>query len=225
MSESLELKTELDVWKHLYTQGSVSDAARKRIWRLFNELFPEGHKFSLRETARFCADQLEQGKVSTDLYEVNVLRIHPDALRFLAQYGLDYSPYDWKDAAPQEWELQPESQRCIENSFLFLQRTRLKTGNTLCMVEGITLSPCVPCMDHMWIARDVTSTTAIDWSIYAVSKWTRYLGFPLTLNEYNECCRLITPDRFAGHLLFENIYFPIVQKRLEEIAMNRLAAH
>lgn len=221
MTQSFAFTTELEVWEYLYASGDASRQERRSIWKHFNSMFPEGHSYSLRDHANHYADKLDRGKVGAKQHEAYLTGFHPDALRFLARHGRDYKPSDWKHRTPQESELQPQSEQCLINSVLLAKLMEQRPDIKPLIVEGLSVGPRVPPIDHVWLTKSLTSTLATDWTLYAVSKWTRYLGFPLTQEECDRCYRLITPSGTTAHLLFDLEYFPIVRETLEEIAANR----
>jgi hypothetical protein len=121
--------------------------------------------------------------------------IHPAALELFLKYGVDYAPYEWT-TVPYD----PKPSRCFENAWVL---ARIAMGNNrtwsaipipILYVEGLAYGSVVRPMLHAWNTQAFDSCTAIDWTHYSVCQWSRYLGIPLTLDEYFSVCRLKNLD-------------------------------
>ena len=89
-------------------------------------------------------------------------------------------------------------------------------------VEGVAFGPIsrMP-MLHAWNAFGLRRRTAIDWTFYAGSRWMRYIGIPLTVEE-NMKLRRLTPLGTSVHLIFHKKYFtPKAKARLIQILEQR----
>lgn len=106
--------------------------------------------------------------------------VHPEAFEILLTYGRDYTPHLWGKAP---LNLKPD--RCYENSWVIAQ-----VHKQLIYVEGIVAGAVIKPMLHAWNAVGLEGRAAMDFTQYTVSRWSRYLGIPFSIEEHEELCRL-----------------------------------
>jgi hypothetical protein len=205
-------------WKHLYEQGERSARRRRQYNREFREMFPKGHKESIREVVGMCKAAAKAGEFEDNLRCEYLRGVHPDAFDILAKYGTDYTPRLFKKPAPFG---EPAVGECYMNSLKLMVRCnrildrhpRIKKRTRFVYVEGIAVGPIVNPMAHGWCARGLNGRKAIDWTLYATSKWTRYLGIPFTLDELTELAKLTG----RGNIFEKRCLNRKAKKRLIEI--------
>lgn len=138
--------------------------------------------------------------------------VHPDAMDVLLKYGKDYSPVYWRTPPPE-----PKPRSCFLNAWILSN----SNNYSYVYVEGIAMGPVVPPMLHAWNTMRLRSTRAVDWTHYPITRWSRYLGIPLTKEEYAKLSRS-SPLKGGIQLLFHKDHFTEkVRDTLIEILENR----
>lgn len=188
-------KTQKQHWEYL--QSKKSSHFRGSLTRRFNVIFPRGHRTSIRPIVRAYARYICKGKTFPENSIHKLMGdIHPEAFEILLTYGKDYIPHLWGKAPP---SLRPD--RCYANSWVLAQ-----VHEQLIYVEGIVVGVVIKPMLHAWNAVGLEGRAAMDFTQYSVSRWSRYLGIPFSLEEHAELCRLNgLPDSMAP--LFHKRYF------------------
>lgn len=215
-------RSEREAWQLIHAKTKRGSAYRRRNHEQFATFFPEGHRTSLREIVTYAAEVLEGGLnfVGTRAYLLD--QVHPRALRLIEKHGKDYWPLTWRGTEIHTDTVQPQPRSCAADAIhlarLFNRTTPGRTHITY--VEGITFGPDVPIMLHAWNARGWGGKCR-DWSHYSVSHWSRYIGIPFTLTEWEELRMLIAPQENACPLLFADTHFPLIEGRVVEILEKR----
>lgn len=198
-------KTQRAEWKYLHSTESAP--LRRVLTRQFNKMFPQKHETSIRP---FVREVVRRIKEEPALLERNFFKlmggIHPEAMEIILKYGKDYAPYIWQKTLPE-----PKRGWCFDNAWILVEtdknrRKREKRKEPLVYVEGIAFGLRVKPMLHAWNALGLDGEIAYDWSIYAISHWTRYLGIPFTAEEHKKLHSL-TPLGKKVHLIFHKKYF------------------
>ncbi len=229
-TESKPFKDEREAWD--VTWGPDGGKVRSEFTRWFRDIFPNGHRDSIRrlvasmcdEKTRqtFCAH--EKGRWLKDM--------HPEAFAFLEQYGIDYRPFAFR-TYPDFGIGEPISRQCFRNSFLLmckmnlklldndpLARTYMQARGPMVYVEGMTAGALCAPMLHAWNALG-NSRIAIDWTHSSSARWDRYIGFPVTFEEHNEAMRILSPDKSVRYPLFDKYTFGKLKDYLYTLARSR----
>lgn len=174
----------------------------------------------LRNCIAMCSQYAEGGPIPDGYYDA-LNGIHPRALRLIAQHGVEFCPLPPSHHPGGE----PIPRACYGNAWfqmhLFNQEMR-KEGKTsrLTYVEGVALGSRSEPVLHAWNTLGTNGTHAFDWSWYAVTGWTYYIGIPLTEHQHARLRTLAYPDS-GFHLLFKTEVFPKIQTQLEAILQRR----
>lgn len=177
------LKNERARWRYLHADTKVAASRRVQLDKLFLELFPQGHETSVR----FFVGEPADGERDFDPPYEGFRHIHPRAFPILANYGLDYVPAETPAVMYEERAFQPRQGRCSENACVFMaeyNRCRQADDAALSYVEGILVGSNIYPMLHAWNELPGEKRVALDWTLYASSKWSRYFGVPFTQEEY-----------------------------------------
>lgn len=138
--------------------------------------------------------------------------VHPDAFEILLAYGEDYAPHLWEKAPP---NLRPD--RCYANSLVFAH-----VHKELIYVEGIVVGAVIKPMLHAWNAVGLKGRAAMDFTQYSVSRWSRYLGIPFSLDEHKELCRLNgLPNNQSASLFHKQFFTAQTKARMISILEKR----
>lgn len=220
-------ESELEAWDMI--AGPKNRLFRRKLHRDFRRMFHnKGHEASIRDFVECCSSRKEQRRLRSHERAQFLLDIHYRAFDLIAEHGLDYRPYIWRSRPP--WG-EPTPTACFYNAYWLAevnryQREQLKQEGKIrerplmVYVEGIALGVLVMPMLHAWNAWGLEGTIAYDWTFYSGTKWTRYLGIPLTLEEYKKAtglCRV----RPKIHLLMKKKHFPKVESYLEDLLAAR----
>ncbi len=118
--------------------------------------------------------------------------IHPRAYIFIAEHGRNYAPIILSKP-PSLGE--PQWAHCFHNA-LYLMRVYNQHPHPrpIVYVEGFTLGSAVDPMIHAWNAYGLEGRRALDWTLYASCRWSRYIGVPFTQEEYERI-----RDKMAPH--------------------------
>jgi hypothetical protein len=161
---------------------------RDLLSRRFGKKFPHWHETSLREFVETVKTRRANGEQFIGAMKL-LNDIHPAALDLLLRYGRDYVPYEWSTFPPE-----PQPRQCFGNTWIL---AHLATEDPVAWsidplprlyVEGIAYASVGRPMLHAWNTHSVDSHVAIDWTNYCLSRWSRYLGIPLSLQETLELC-------------------------------------
>lgn len=214
------LGTERDIWATI--RGGNKRSLRKQYWRDFRTLFPLGHSESIRDLVGFMGSRIGQKKIARN-DDLRYLRdVHPRAFQLLEKYGQDYRPKFWHRPPP----IEPEKGKCFKNAWVLMSvaETRRNNGRKNALqavyVEGVTLGLCLP-MLHAWNARSIDRGTAVDWTLYALCPWNRYLGIPLTSEEHKIAMRCMFPHEPAIGPMLHQKNFVRVESYLQEVCSQR----
>lgn len=174
---------------------------------------------SIKKCARMCAEYAMQGGIP-DGYFDGLNHVHPHALLMLSKYGVEYKPFLFEKMP---WE-EPKPRACFENSalqqYIFNRMSRKQTiGDRMNYVEGIALGWRTEPVLHAWNTLvGHKQELAIDWTWYAVSGWTFYLGLPITQHQHARLRKLAYPEG-GFHLLLSREVFPRIEDELEKIML------
>ena len=120
---------------------------------------------------------------------------------------------------------EPRAGWCYENSLYMMESSYDDSDESkrFVYVEGVTMGATVRPMIHAWNSysdRGRGRNIAIDWTLFAVVKWNRYFGIPLTRDEYNRTMKCIDKDCCAS-LILTRKNFPLVKDYLIEVLKKR----
>ena len=211
-------------WNELY-ESKDSKRKRRECHQAFRHLFPQGHQESLRDLVLEFGQQARNGGFKSDGFFGYLNDVHPDAFDILVEYGQDYTPLAFRK--PPVWG-EPEVGKCYRNAWELTlglnmhldKHPRVKNRARYVYVEGIAMGPVVYPMAHAWVARGYGGMEALDWTLYATTKWVRYLGIPFMENEFIELANLTNRGN-----VFEKRYFKArAKKRLVEMLEARRAS-
>jgi len=202
--------SERDMWR-LYRENTKEE---QRLCVQFRSLFPRGHRTTLRPLVAALGARVSKDVPGCRFGGGIVLAdMHPRAYAFLVRHGRDY--------VPRRWEMVPEAQpmfgACYGNAWALMCNT------DTAYVEGVAVGALVRPMLHAWNAATLDSRRAVDWTHYAGSHWTRYLGCAFTKSEYDE---LLAATSHAGATiigLFHARYFADIEGLMERIIARRSA--
>jgi hypothetical protein len=222
------VKTNAENWESLYAPDPLAYALRARTHRQFNELFDKGHRTSIREFAAEGSQLLLSGAHLKRTPAYLVTQIHPAALDLIATQGTDYRPFGWhklrgKDC-PSQWKLQPQYRHCYSDADLFMRLRNeppVRRGECWVYVEGVTLGVYTPPMLHAWNAKQLTCSKAIDWNMYSVSRWNRYLGIPFLAEEHEMLMQKLGLRRGIVAPIFHRKHFPKIEQAVQDILASR----
>jgi len=172
------LRNERARWRYLRADTKAAAARRHLLDSTFAGLFPHG----LTESVRFLAEHRDFAPPYEGLEHV-----HPRAFPLLAAYGLDYTPMETPVVMYEERGFQPTQGRCSENACVFMvagNSYREVDEPAISYVEGIVIGANIYPMLHAWNGLSTNRVAAIDWTLYATSRWSRYFGVPFTQEEY-----------------------------------------
>lgn len=230
-------QTERKMWNRFFGSGRRR-ASRRRVMRIKTErMFPKGVSVKdtlLREVKSFFGN----GHECTDNTGSEYLRnVHPRTWRYLELYGIDYKPCTWPSPPPMG---EPQRKQCFLNAMVLAYRhndvkpprprkprTKTKRRNgrrVLYNVQGIAVGPLVWPMLHGWNAWGQTRTIAIDWTFYAVNRWTRYVGIPLTYEETVEISQVKDKKAHLISIFSKDSFNLKVRLKLTEIMLRRKRA-
>jgi len=217
-------ESELEAWETIHGPSEEAKQVRRDTRRAFRDLFPNGHNESVRGFVGAVAEQAEKGAdLKKAISTAHLAQVHPRALRLIADHGIDYRPFSWRKFRPETKEVQPRSRGCFLNAHYMMRISREARAPRWqwVYVEGIALGPLVFPMLHAWNAVGVGGSVARDWTFYSGTRWTRYLGIPLTAEEHEKCRHLAHPRKPMFHLLLDKPHFPKVESYLKELLAER----
>ncbi len=232
MTESVKLfESEQEAWEVAW--GTDGASFRSLCERRFREMFEHGHRTSLRAFVSSCTE-LEHDADLMQSEKAQYLRdVHPDAFVFLAAHGIDYRPYAWKKWP--DFGLEgPENAECFKNSWRLMYTFHsafqdpdiratpgvMRRAPAL-YVEGICMGAVTSPMLHAWNALGHSKPIAFDWTHAAAARWDRYLGFPVSHDEYETAMNIASPGQARYISLFCRTTFPKVRAYLESLAITR----
>jgi hypothetical protein len=171
----------------------------------------------IKNCVGYCGQEVQKGAIPIEFFG-GLQEIHPRALLLLAEHGVEFKPFLWERMDLEE----PRPRCCFGNSFFrqyVFNRIAREQKDTLRMsyVEGVALGARSNPVLHAWNAL---GDTAIDWTWYAVTGWSTYLGLPLTERQYQKARRLAYPDG-SFHLLLKTDVYPLVEEYLTKIMKRR----
>lgn len=237
LNQPKALKTERAMWNRFYGSGHRR-ARRRRVMRIKAEkMFPRGVSVKdtlLRDVYHFFGN----GHECTDNTRSEYLKnVHPRTWRYLELYGIEYKPCTWPSPPPMG---EPLRKQCFLNAMVLTykhnnvaapkgRRPRTKTHRArgrqrLHNVQGIAVGPLVWPMLHGWNAWGSGKGIAIDWTFYAVNKWTRYVGIPLTYEETIEISRLKGHKTHLISIFSKDSFTLDVRLKLTQIMLRRKRA-
>lgn len=216
-------KNERAAWRALHGGNKASSTRRERARKDFARIFTRGQKTDIRGYVQDFVRIAEASEPFPASFR-DLGRIHPRALRLLAEFGSNQSAFSWERSDPYNNTRQPVPKGCFLNACIFLNGARdTGSGKTpLVYVEGIAFGPLIEPMLHAWNANGVTGRIAYDWTLYARARFTRYIGIPFTEDEYWEALRRIStvsPD--ALMILFSQENFPHIENYIRSILAKR----
>lgn len=231
------LQTERGMWNHFFGSGRRR-ATRRRVIRIKTEkMFTKGVSVKdilLRDVRKFFGN----GNECVDNTRSEYLKdVHPRTWRYLELYGVDYKPCTWPNPPPMG---EPIRKQCFLNAMTLTYRynnieppvgrkprTKAKRRGgrvKLHNVQGVAVGPLVWPMLHGWNAWGDRRTIAIDWTFYAVNKWTRYVGIPLTYEETVEISQVKDRKAHLISIFHKNSFNLKVRLKLTEIMLRRKRA-
>ena len=175
-----------------------------RINRVFEHFFPDGHRTSLREFIAFYLGQDARGR--DESWFEYLTDITDEALYFLLDYGTDYVPMIW----PTQPMCEPIHAECFNNAVCCMGsvgEVLFPHNSPHIYVEGLAFGGAIPPMVHAWNTFSLDDDTAVDWTHYAVCTWTRYIGVPITLTEYQSIADKLFSSHDRQFSLFHREYF------------------
>ena len=211
--------TEQEAWSEFYGNSYECFRARKKAGLAVKNLFPKDGSL------RLFIDELYRNYVlQNKVFIQKGLRylndVHPKAWELILKYGKDYHPRSFKFTKPHKSRLQPVKSKCHANSYKKMCIcNRISKTTLVTYVEGFAAGARVVPMLHAWNGEGV-SDTAIDWTFYATTVWTRYFGISFTHDEYN----FITSNsngESSVHFLFDKAHFENVESKILEILESR----
>lgn len=215
-------------WNAIRGTNQRCVSKRRSLDKHFSIFFPKGlDEGELMHTlvTMFSVHVAEGGIFHPTSHARWLEQIHPDVFRLLARHGTFYKPVRL-DSPP---KTEPEPGKCFHNArklvFSRDKHTRKRKGQRmlrpLLYVEGVAFGPIAAPMHHAWNTTRIESRKAIDWTFYATSPWVRYLGIPLTAEEYREL-RTVSPPRRKNFPIFQKGAFNLkVRVKLLEIISRR----
>lgn len=225
-----KLERERDWWNYLHGQGRRHALRRKAFTKKFDQLFKK--MGMMRALMRWAAAHKAQGNIFHLLSRWTALEeMHPDSFRFLQRWGTEYKSHKWHK--PPAWG-EPKPKGCYRNARVLMRssaKSHKKRPNSshskvkIAYVEGVACGPLVDPMQHAWNAIGVEGKKAFDWTFYAANHITRYIGIPLSKEEYESICQLISPKVVGINLFNKKIFGRIqVRVRLMQIILDRKKA-
>lgn len=200
---------ESEVWRAFFgkrTLGHFSKRKKKAqsgAIELHRKMFhPEsGIQDCIPQLLLHWADLIDSGDlVKESLPFGRISQFHPDALRFLAEFGSLQDPFVFVTKP----SLEPMPGRCFENAHFYV-RTHSRAGVPMLYSEGVVLGAATNPMLHAWNTEPKEIGVAIDWTLYASSRWNKYFGISITLEEHIEANSIIFPDGQSYGLIFDRI--------------------
>lgn len=177
----------------------------------FRTMFPHGHRTSLRPFVRKLAQLVRLGDTVPWHGEPILADMHPRAYAFLARHGKSYTPKKWEYAP----ETEPMEGACYGNAWNVMRTC------DAAYVEGIVAGVLARPMLHAWNAKDTRSAGAMDWSHYAGTHWSRYLGIAFTSDEYETLRHLAAHKGRLIIGLFHVDYFADLEPHMRGIVLSR----
>ncbi len=225
------------MWNRFFGSGHRR-AIRRRVMRLKTErMFPKGVSVKetlLNDVRRFFGNGYECRDNTRSEYLKDV---HSSTWRYLDLYGIEYKPCSWPSPPPMG---EPLRKQCFLNAMVLTykhnniaapkgRKPRTKTNRArgrrrLHNVQGIAVGPLVWPMLHGWNAWGSGQGIAIDWTFYAVNKWTRYVGIPLTYEETVEISQLKGHKTHLISIFSDDSFTLDVRLKLTEIMLRRKRA-
>lgn len=226
-----EFANEREAWEIVWGQGGIE--LREKYQRIFRNLHPEGHRDSIRNFVRSCSTLRDNPVLREHPSVAKLLKTHPRAFIFLADHGTDYRPFAWKKM-PEFGLGDPLTGECFGNSWRLMAAYNKSRSNAAAKnypkwlargravyVEGICAGSAASPMLHAWNAFESTSKIAFDWTHAAASRWSRYLGFPVSEFEYEAISQLVHGDIKKFVSIFDDSMFEIVEPLLLSIVEKR----
>jgi len=112
-------------------------------------------------------------------------------------------------------DAQPTFGACYGNAWALMRNT------DVAYVEGIAVGALVRPMLHAWNCATLDSCRAVDWSHYAGSHWTRYIGVAFTRSEYDELLAATSHGGATIIGLFHVRYFGDIEELMGRIITRR----
>lgn len=226
------IKTERDEWNYLNGNGRRHAVRRRVLYKRFNKMFHE-KGMSMQKLVGWAAATVGNGRsFHPKSRGASLAELHPDAFGFLSRFGTEYKKSHRWESPPSFGE--PLRKGCYKNAARLMYGTenyRKKYKNislasakrAFVYVEGIAHGPLVHPMQHGWNAVGVRGKTAYDWTFYAVNHYTKYIGVPLSVDEFKKLCACISP-KCMRLTLFHPKIFPRIKLRLVQIIQARKRA-
>ncbi len=226
-----KLESQKDLWCWLYGPENKPGLQpysenRKKINKAYRRLSSVfGSEVKMRQFLYFLAHRLESGEPFPDhfLFSEGLLDdITPDAIRFIARYGIFQRVLRWRSVSTE-----PAIRKCYLNARVLMlasnrnRKRRLATKKEIVerrkkpmlYVEGITFGVGHKPMLHAWNSFKKKEGLALDWTFYAFSPWGFYFGIPFDDFEYRKIERVIDPTGKTRVSIFrKNRFTPAVRQ-------------
>ena len=220
-----DFRFESEVWRAFFGKRYAREfSKRKRRLQIkaqsdHDYLFhPEmGVHLILSEQLRYWAEQIEGGlhKWNNEDKFGCLPQFHPDAMRFLAEYGTLQEPYIFKERPHTE----PTPGDCCGNSYLYMHcaaRNEIHLDYSEGLAAGATIRP----MLHAWNTLP-EKNLAFDSTFYTSSRWAKYFGITLNLKEHAEANRCIHDDDSYSLLFTKRRWNGKLESYLKELLGHR----
>ncbi|MDB5224609.1 MAG: hypothetical protein JWO43_231 [Candidatus Adlerbacteria bacterium] len=205
-----------DVWIGIREDKKTEGICEHR----FREIFPHGHRQSLRPFLIACQDRLHRGKALPPYWKSSpvLTEMHPRAYELLIRYGRNYTPMKWERPP----EIEPEFGQCYGNSFGLMGGLHHAGYPRTVYVEGVVFGAISYPMLHAWNAlKGRKDRVAVDFTHYPTAHLARYIGIPLTQAEYARLlANTIRKDNWTIGLLHRR-HFPAIENELYRIVRAR----
>lgn len=223
--EKFYLATEKQIWDHLHDPATEPSVRQERAGRFEIEFFrvisrlPPGRNLEAR-TRKLLAlhpdgsyyipwTPRSQRRAYVEFWD-----IHPRAIPFIEKYGVWQKPHVWEKPLAigyPENDGEPGHNDCYHNARLFMLVMNMVNGKNSAFgeigySEGITLGTCAVAMLHGWNWNSRKPGIAIDWSQYATSVYSAYLGIAFTAREYKELMKIIHGPNHSGSIFHKNYF-------------------
>ena len=223
-----DFSREREVWRAFFGKRNarhfsrLKKKAQKEADVIARQLFhPEsGAHLNFPEFLQHWADMLERGENFEGTSFKWISQFHPNALRFLAEFGTLQHPLVFTERP----RIEPMPGDCCENAYLNMHRHKIG-GPKLSYTEGLVMGAGTNPMLHAWNVPVDDHTTAIDWTFYTSARWSKYFGIVLTANEHAEVNTLLFDNGHYSLLLDKDRWTPKLESFLRELLSDRKSSN
>jgi len=207
---------ELRLWKEFYGDGPMCRQHRVSVRKCFTDMFPGGHSESIKQNFTDFLELVQSGKTLERPLHI-LSGIHPRPWDLILQHGRDYVPSKNAHKVYAHEVRQPAQTYCFLNSYELMKTIRLnKPTARITYVEGFVYGPMIPPMLHAWNGAGF-SKNSVDWTLYSVTRWSRYFGIPFTYEEYQHLIEVANPESPSVMMLFRADNFEKVEECIRKI--------